>query len=561
LDGHCDANQGVQIGEVGASADEYRGGPPVHGDITPISAEGLWSRVHRYTTLSGETLGYVEATDPAIVERGRDRLPRIDVIVRSERTDRVHALAQIKQQRAPQWRLVFWLLVAILCRSGFAIDRDIRLNQLAHTAWTTKDGIPANVFAFAQTSDGALWIGSSDGLFRFDGIRFMRFRPSSGPDLPDGSIHSLLADPDGSLWVGFAPDGISHIKDGVVLATYTSKDGLPRERTRQILRDRRGSIWALNSTGLARLEGARWIAIGSSWNLTEPFYLSAYFDRKGNLWVGTLDKVFALVDGGHKFQLVADHVGRAYDFAESPEGTMWLADGGRSVHPIALEPNKSMKALSEVRVGADKVRFQGLVLQFQLAANATPAGERSRTMMEQTLQRADLVLSEGRDRVLDLRSTAEEGRNLPELVAKIGTELSTQFDGNFFVEVHGQSRPLNSLVRDEFYAIAREALTNSFRHAQASEIVCEIEFARNQFRLTCRDNGIGIPTEFLNKSGREGHWGLVGMRERAEKIGARASLSRDSTKGTTAEFTLDARIAYASPGKQRWWNLFENRLM
>ena len=203
--------------------------------------------------------------------------------------------------------------------------------------------------------------------------------------------------------------------------------------------------------------------------------------------------------------------------------------------------------------------FQGLVLQFQLAVNATPTGERFRTMMEQTLKRADLVLSEGRDRVLDLRSTEEESRNLPELVAKIGTELSTQFGGNFSVEVHGQSRPLNSLVRDEFHAIAKEALTNSFRHAQASEIVCEIEFGRNQFRLACTDNGIGIPAAFLSKAGRDGHWGLIGMRERAEKLGARISFSRGSTKGTTAELTIVARIAYVSTGKRSWWNLSENR--
>ena len=201
--------------------------------------------------------------------------------------------------------------------------------------------------------------------------------------------------------------------------------------------------------------------------------------------------------------------------------------------------------------------FQGLVLQFQMAANATPSGERSRAMMEQTLQRADLVLTEGRDRVMDLRSMKQDTGDLPELIARVGEDLCAQYSGRFYLEIQGEARPLNPLVRDELLAIAREALTNSFRHAQASEIVCEIHFARNQFRLVCRDNGIGIPIEFLSKSGRAGHWGLVGIRERAEKIGARASLSRGK-EGTMAEFKIAARIAYTSPRKRRWggsvWN-------
>ena len=199
--------------------------------------------------------------------------------------------------------------------------------------------------------------------------------------------------------------------------------------------------------------------------------------------------------------------------------------------------------------------FQGLILQFQMAANATPSGERSRAMMEQTLQRADLVLAEGRDRVMDLRSMKQDTGDFPELITRVGEDLCVQYSGRFWVEIQGQARPLNPFVRDEFLAIAREALTNSFRHAQASEIVCEIHFARNQFRLVCRDNGIGIPREFLNKSGRAGHWGLVGIRERAEKIGARASLSRGK-EGTTAEFKIAARIAYTSRRKRRWRDLF-----
>ena len=253
-------------------------------------------------------------------------------------------------------RLVIFLLLVILCRSGFAIDRDVHLDQLSHTAWLAKDGAPANVNTFAQTSDGTLWIGTSDGLYRFDGIRFMRFHPSAGPELPEGGVHSSMADPDGSLWVGYAPDGISHIRGTVVLATYTARDGLPREGTRKILRDRHGTVWALNTTGLARLVGSHWNAVGPDWNISEPFYLSAYFDRAGNLWVGAADKVYFLPEGGRKFQMFANHVRGAMDFAESPGGILWIAEIGRSVHPLR-SGSIDTGQVSEIRVGADRILF------------------------------------------------------------------------------------------------------------------------------------------------------------------------------------------------------------
>src|SRR5262245_35826827 len=74
--------------------------------------------------------------------------------------------------------------------TAFALNRDRTLSQLQHTAWTEREGVPAGIQVLAQTDDGYLWIGTSDGLFQFDGVRFQRPIVRSGA-LPSGSVFAL----------------------------------------------------------------------------------------------------------------------------------------------------------------------------------------------------------------------------------------------------------------------------------------------------------------------------------------------------------------------------------
>src|SRR5258708_6162739 len=89
-----------------------------------------------------------------------------------------------------------------------ALDGDRTLTELHHTAWLAKDGAPSQVSALAQTADGFLWIGSTRGLFRFDGVQFERYMPPSEVPLPSHNIYALLATPDGGLWGSFRPSGL-----------------------------------------------------------------------------------------------------------------------------------------------------------------------------------------------------------------------------------------------------------------------------------------------------------------------------------------------------------------
>jgi signal transduction histidine kinase len=104
--------------------------------------------------------------------------------------------------------------------------------------------------------------------------------------------------------------------------------------------------------------------------------------------------------------------------------------------------------------------------------------------------------------------------------------------------------PLNPMLRDEVYRIGREALINAFRHAAAHRIEVELSFTSALFRVCVRDDGCGIDPQTLD-AGRDGHWGLSGMRERADRIGARLRVGNVAAGGTEVELTIPGAVAYA----------------
>ncbi|MEA2257996.1 MAG: hypothetical protein QOJ51_821, partial [Acidobacteriaceae bacterium] len=93
-------------------------------------------------------------------------------------------------------------LAAIGVPIARALDRQQPIGQLYHTGWTTKDGLAGMALALAQTADGYLWVGTTQGLYRFNGISFEQYQPEEGK-FPSRSILSLFADRSGGLWIGY----------------------------------------------------------------------------------------------------------------------------------------------------------------------------------------------------------------------------------------------------------------------------------------------------------------------------------------------------------------------
>ena len=248
-----------------------------------------------------------------------------------------------------------WLVVFVLGSPGFAIDRDRSIDQLYHTSWTLKDGAPAEIFAIAQTTDGYLWLGTTTGLVRFDGVRFEDYTAQKGQDLPEKNVSALLATPDGALWIGFGAGGVSLLKRGIV-TTYGAGDGLPSGSVRALVRDREGRIWAAALGGLARLESSRWREIGPDWNFSGGA-TAAFLDRRGTLWVGTPDEVASLPEGAKRFQKTADHLKYVTRICEAADGTIWMAELGRSVRPVPLSERDASLSYPEIKASSIAILF------------------------------------------------------------------------------------------------------------------------------------------------------------------------------------------------------------
>jgi signal transduction histidine kinase/ligand-binding sensor domain-containing protein len=233
----------------------------------------------------------------------------------------------LAQRCAVGWRRGIVLLAILSAFSGAAAaqHRDLTLRQLNHRAFTSEEGAPSEIRALAQTSDGTLWIGGSTGLIRFDGIRFVPYPGAAEEPLPSTNVSSLIAAPDGGLWMGFRLGGVSLLKAGRV-TRYGVREGLPEGSVDALAWDRDGSLWAAARGGLAHFTGTRWEIVAAQSQVGIPF--AVLVDRAGTLWVASAEGLFARLAGESRFR----EVGRKVRFtpgrlilAAAADGRIWAA--------------------------------------------------------------------------------------------------------------------------------------------------------------------------------------------------------------------------------------------
>jgi len=189
--------------------------------------------------------------------------------------------------------------------------------------------------------------------------------------------------------------------------------------------------------------------------------------------------------------------------------------------------------------------FFSVSLQLQTAVNYLPADSLAKPRFADLVQLMNRVLEEGRRTVQGLRAPHdEELSSLGHALAAVPNDLGLPSSIRFRVLLEGRQRELKESARDEAYYIGREAVFNAFRHSQATDIETHIEYRANGLRLSVRDNGCGIDPQHL-QWGRSGHFGLQGMRERAERIGARLRISSRVALGTEVELWVPGQLAFA----------------
>ena len=209
-------------------------------------------------------------------------------------------------------------------------------------------------------------------------------------------------------------------------------------------------------------------------------------------------------------------------------------------------------------------RFHGSLLQFQAAFNLLPDRPRdSKQVLAGAIDKAAEAITEGRDTVQGLRASTVETNNVAESLRALARDLANETGqaASVNVQVLGTPQALRPIVRDETFRIAGEALRNAFHHAEAKQIGVEICYDPRQLRVTVRDDGKGIEPEVLGKGEREGHFGLSGMRERAELVGGKVTVRSGPGTGTEVEFSAPGSQAYSksSPGRSWLLKVFASR--
>lgn len=471
----------------------------------------------------------------------------------------------------------------------------------ASTNYTERDGLPSNtVSCIFEDGFGELWMGTSEGLSRLDRERrtFRNysladglpgrdftgwsacFRGASGEMFFGGFAGAVAFHPQNVRDLDFAPPVVL---TGFQLAgaAVTAGRGSPLSRvidhTNALALSHRQDSFSVEFAALGfrspstnryryRLAGLEhaWNEVGSDRRFASYTTLPAgryRFQVQGatsrgpwgepgvevaieirppwweTWWFRSLLLLLALAAIGGAYLMRVRQIARRFDI-RIEERVNERTRIARELHDSLLQS------------------FQGLIYRLQAVHTLLPERVPEATaLLEKALDQSDRAIAEGRAAVHDLRSNVPVASDFSDALAALGQELAA--DGpspaTFRVVVEGEARRVAPLVRDDVYRIAREALRNAAQHSRGSHIEAELHYGEKALILRIRDDGVGIDTNVVRGAQREGHWGLQGMRERAEIFGARLDVWSEIDAGTEIELSIPAAIAYDRAGTHGSW--------
>ena len=392
--------------------------------------------------------------------------------------------------------------------------------------------LPGSVTGIIEGADGIIWASSPIGILRLDPSHILRNTVA-----PSVVIEGVRADE-----LAFSPAGIVTVPSGkrdvqidfaILSLTLPERNRAKYQlvgwdRGWQNAGDRRNAIYSNLSPGSYefRVTGANndgvWNETGSSIHLR---VLPAFYQT---WWFRLLCALLFVILAWGLFLYRMNHVVRLAQ-ARLMVRTDERERIARELHDSLLQS------------------FQALLLHLQLAANVFPIGTPEFSSVEGAMDRSSQVIAEARDKVMDLRRESIS-------TATLSDSLAEQWDGiaqlqrcGLSITVSGESRILKPEMEDEIRSIASEAIGNALRYARASMILVSIHFDPRAFTIQVKDDGIGIDKAIVQRGSMQGHWGLVGMRERAERLDGTFELQSNSAHGTTITVSIPSRLAYLSP--------------
>lgn len=246
-------------------------------------------------------------------------------------------------------------LAVLLAVPSWADGPPATVDDYVVTSWTEPDGLWASyIRAFAQDREGYLWLGTENGLIRFDGVRFVWFQPRNGTQLPQRSVVNLCVGTDASLWVGFGiGGGLSQIRDDRV-TNHDLYDGF----VNGCVEDADGTLWVGTRGGLHRRAHGRWEKLGTDRGIAPGRIFDVHVDRTGAVWVASVSGIFRLERGSDAFESVNERMREVRTLVESADGAVWAAerhfvsrliDGGRSATVLTVKHGNVSTILHDSR--------------------------------------------------------------------------------------------------------------------------------------------------------------------------------------------------------------------
>lgn len=221
-------------------------------------------------------------------------------------------------------RFGIWMLLAGLAVApASALDPGRRLTQYLQRIWQTRQGLPqSSILAVHQTKDGYLWLGTPDGLVRFDGVRFTSPDDLDGLALPKMSVRQLAEDSRGALWVATDNAGLFRIENGTV-AQFSKRDGLPSDNVTCLFPGRQNDLWACTARGFAQIADGKVQTIGGA----QAAFGAAAQRKDGSIWLGGEGPALT-VWNGKQFSTVSlrtlPRYARVQAMLDGPDDALWI---------------------------------------------------------------------------------------------------------------------------------------------------------------------------------------------------------------------------------------------
>jgi signal transduction histidine kinase/ligand-binding sensor domain-containing protein/CheY-like chemotaxis protein len=229
-------------------------------------------------------------------------------------------------------RRFLFALTIIMATPAWGLDPKVAITQYGHEVWTTANGLPHNsVRAIAQTPDGYLWVATSNGLARFDGVGFTVFTAANAPGLLDDRLTAMAAGGDGVLWIGTSGEGVIRYHDGKFKQVAAS--ALPDHTVRALYADSAGVVWIGTESGLSKYEGGK---VGIVFRGGRELHVHCLFEYPaGTMWAGTNSGLKKIEHGTITSYTEKDGLpgNSIWGLADGPNGELWVGTrpGGLSV--------------------------------------------------------------------------------------------------------------------------------------------------------------------------------------------------------------------------------------